>query len=301
MSDARLPHISPLYHVRTVREFTRDLDFLLRYYQPVDLSTFVENNRSGKTSPKPTFLLSFDDGLRSFYDTIAPILLQKGVPAICFLNSDFVDNEALFFRYKAALLIDLLNTKSHRKTTSDFLELKEFTGDPEMILRKLKYEHTPLIDELASLLNLDLKHFLKKEKPYLTTDQIKNLQKQGFDFGAHSVDHPLYVDISPEAQWQQTTASIDAVTKIIQPKYKTFSFPFTDFGVSQTLFERLHREKRVDLTFGCAGQKADSAPHHYQRLPFEHGHFSGREIHNAEMLFCFGKRLVGKNTIHRGL
>jgi hypothetical protein len=35
-----------------------------------------------------------------------PILRRKGVPATVFVNSDFVDNQDLFFRFKAALIID---------------------------------------------------------------------------------------------------------------------------------------------------------------------------------------------------
>jgi len=301
VSDAHLPHIDPLYPVKSVKEFTRDLDFLFTYYEPIDLATFVESKRAGRLSQKPHFLLSFDDGLRSFYDTVAPILTEKGVPAICFLNSSFVDNKDLFFRYKTGLLIDSLLRDNQRKLATEFLSSLGFHGEPETILRKLKYHETPLLDGLATELELDFAAFLRTEKPYMTSEQIRSLQNKGFDFGAHSIDHPLYSDLSAEAQWHQTTASMDAVTEAFHPRYKTFSFPFTDFGVSQTLFERLQREKKVDLTFGCAGLKSDSAPRHHQRIAFERARISGREIHNAEMLYCFGQRLIGKNTIKRSL
>ena len=108
VSDIPMPHIRHLYRVKTVAEFERDLDFLLKHYTPIDFHELPNLLQHKPRSGKPPMLLSFDDGLREFYDPIAPILLRKGIPAICFLNSGFLDNKDLFFRYKASLLIDFL-------------------------------------------------------------------------------------------------------------------------------------------------------------------------------------------------
>lgn len=112
VSDSYLAHIHHLYHPKTTKQFISDLDFLLKHYCPMDINEVISFRDSSKKRSKPGFFLSFDDGLKEFYEIIAPVLLKKGIPAACFLNSGFVDNKDLFYRYKASLLCEyFLNEK----------------------------------------------------------------------------------------------------------------------------------------------------------------------------------------------
>ena len=115
ISDEEMPHIKHLYPVKGVKSFIKDLEFLLKHYTPINYDEFSALYRNNESPRKPSFLLSFDDGLREFHDIISPILIKKGIPAICFLNSGFVDNKALFYRYKSSLIIEKLQTHSHFK------------------------------------------------------------------------------------------------------------------------------------------------------------------------------------------
>ena len=82
-------------------------------YKPIttfELKKFITENSA---LPKNAFLLSFDDGLKEVFTTIAPILLKKGVPASFFINPCFIDNNELFYRYKISLLIFILSICLH--------------------------------------------------------------------------------------------------------------------------------------------------------------------------------------------
>ena len=103
VSDTPLPHISPLYRHRTEKEFREDMDWFTAHYTPIHWYEIEEYERN----KKPAFCLTFDDGLKEFYTIVAPILEEKKIPCVCFLNSAFVDNKDLMFRYKEAL------TKQH--------------------------------------------------------------------------------------------------------------------------------------------------------------------------------------------
>ncbi len=103
VSDEYLPHIHPIYHPKTITEFSGDLDYLLKYFQPVDMETVFSYSKKEKLIAKPSFHLSFDDGLREVYDIITPILYKRGIPFSVFVNSDFVDNRNLFFRHREVL------------------------------------------------------------------------------------------------------------------------------------------------------------------------------------------------------
>ncbi len=114
VSDADLAHVRHLFSYRNTSEFKEDLDFFLRHYKPLGLSDLLVSLKNDGTLPKKSFLLSFDDGFREIYDTVAPILREKGVPATFFLNSAFLDNKHLFYRHKASVLVDVVQ-KSNQK------------------------------------------------------------------------------------------------------------------------------------------------------------------------------------------
>ncbi len=297
ISDGEMPHIRNLYTVKGVKAFTNDLDFLLKYYSPIGYQEFRELKENGRKPQKPSFLLSFDDGLKEFHDVIAPILLQKGIPAICFLNSDFIDSKALFFRYKASLLIDEL--KKNPQLAKSITDLFDDSENLSQALLSIRYRQRELLDEVASRLNYDFDVFLKEQAPYLTTEQVNTLINQGFHFGAHSIDHPEYQYISLDEQLRQTTESVESVCDKFNLDYRIFAFPFTDHNVSKEFFTRLKKQKTTDFTFGCAGQKEDEVSTNFQRIPFEMEHLSGRQIHNAELLYYLLKMPFGKNELRR--
>ena len=302
VSDVPVPHVSELYRVKKIEEFEKDLDFLLTHYQPLGIEDLVEISRTGELSKRLGFFLSFDDGLREFYDYIAPILLRKGIPAGCFLNTAFVDNQDLFFRYKVSLLIH------HFKNNREDLQIKAVDAWRERepgysnIIQKLltiKYDNRDQLDELAKLVGLDFDHYLKTQQPYLTSEQIFELKDQGFYFGGHSVDHPEYQYLELEQQLEQTNQSVASVMEKYKMKYGTFSFPFTDHKVSADFFNTIKKEKQIALTFGTAGLKKEKIPFHFQRIPFEVGNLTAREVLNGELLYYLIKGPLGKNTIHR--
>jgi peptidoglycan/xylan/chitin deacetylase (PgdA/CDA1 family) len=297
ISDEEMPHIKHLYPVKGVKAFINDLDFLLKHYTPINYHEFLELCRTHKQPRKPSFLLSFDDGLKEFHDVIAPILLQKGIPAICFLNSNFIDNKDLFYRYKSSLIIDKI--KKDPQLNKGIQKL--FAGPQNNIenILSITYQNRDLLNELANLIFYDFNDFLSKQSPYLTSDQIKSLIKQGFYFGAHSLDHPEYQYIDLQEQIRQTKECIQNICTDFSIDYKIFSFPFTDHNVSKEFFRHIKENNIAENTFGCAGQKKDIVSTNFQRIPFEMKSLSGKQILNSELLYYLLKIPFGKNMIYR--
>ena len=248
---------------------------MLEHYQSISLQDLIAQNREGNTIDKNCFHLTFDDGLSEFYTIVAPILKEKNVHATVFLNTDFIDNKELFFRFKASILFD---------------QLKE-----DAIL-SISYNDRNTLDELAKKNEIDFNDYLIKGKPYLSSNQINELINDGFTFGAHSKNHPLYNKLSIDDQLSQTRKSIDYVTKNFNLDYRVFSFPFTDDGVSKAFFDEIGNS--TDLTFGCAGIKEDNANNHLQRLAME-TEKSGKEIIKGEYLYYILKEKAGKHKIIR--
>ena len=296
ISNQELPHIKHLYKVKNLKQFEKDLDYLLKHFQPIDLDTFLDSAKLSRLT-KPYILLSFDDGLVEFYHLISPLLLKKGVPAMCFLNSDFVNNKALFYRYKASLLIEEISlNKSYEQIVEAFFNNNN--GYHKNLL-SIDYKNKESLDDLALQLNFNFSNFLNKEKPYLTSDQIRELINQGFHFGAHSQNHPKYQFLDHPKQLEQTITSIRFVSKEFNQKLNTFSFPFTDYDVSSAFFNTLNNSEQIAATFGTAGLKKESISNHFQRIPFEEKNLTSKEILNAELFYYLLKQPIGKNLIVR--
>lgn len=280
VADEPLPHIRHLYRPRSTKEFEKDLDTFLKHYRPVSVDEL-----SGKLPEGNCFLLSFDDGLRQFHDFVAPILLRKGIPCICFLNSAFLDNRELFYRFKESLLADALKARPQKGLPA-----------PEEILR-IPYKDRSLLDKWALQAGVDFEAYLREERPYMTREEIRSLAQKGFRFGGHSIDHPRYSEISPKERLRQTRVSCSVAAEISSGNRLYFSFPHSDDTIPATFFAEI-RDK-VEYTFGTAGLKQDSVPRHLQRIPMEQGTLTANEILKNEYAYYLLKKPLFKNRINR--
>ncbi|MEM9824834.1 MAG: polysaccharide deacetylase family protein, partial [Bacteroidota bacterium] len=228
----KLPHIQQLYTPRNEQQFRADLDCLLQHFTPIGLTDLLDHLQNGKKLPRPAFHLSFDDGLREVYDFAFPILKEKGIPATVFLNSAFVDNRDLFFRYKASLLIETLTTsplpQNLLEQIGELLQIKPTFSNVTLRQKILNitYSEKEILDEIAQICSYRFDDFLQSQKPYLDHRQISALIKAGFSIGAHSVDHPLYAQLPLTQQIKQTQESINWIVEQFELPYKCFAFPF---------------------------------------------------------------------------
>jgi len=277
VSDEECPHIKHLYLYKTIKQFEADIEYLSKEYQAIGASD-LPDVISGRYKGKKIMLLTFDDGLRQMYDIVAPILLKKGIPAVFFLNTDFIDNKDLMFRYKASLATDMGRAKPSILKARNNEEIK----------RNISAE---FMDEIES--------FLRDYKPYMTTDQIKSIVRQGFAIGAHSCSHPYYSGLSIPEQLSETMDSMSILKADFGIKEKLFAFPFTDDGVSNQFFDSIFEGNKIDFSFGGAGIKRDTHRRQFQRIPMEGWNASAEQILKSEYLYYLLRMPLGKNTIVR--
>lgn len=259
VDDSIPTFVRNLYKPKTIAEFNSDLDLFLKYYKPINLEKVIQYNQGIISLKEPSFHLTFDDGLSNFYDIVVPILKKRNIPATVFLNTDFVDNKELFYRYKEVLI------------------------DKEIQNQTI---HTEIVQ-----------NFLANKKPYLSLKQIKELQQQGFTFGSHSLNHPLYTSISLEEQIRQTANSVQWIDEKLKEKYKVFSFPFHDIGVSKQFFSEI--KSTIDLTFGTSAINLDEIKSNLQRLDMEKSGKYPYLFLLKKHIFFLVKRIFNRHIIHR--
>ena len=300
VSDENLPHIRQVIQYKNIRQFEEDIDCLSKHFQWVNWQEFKDFTSGNFKPQKKIALLTFDDGLREFYDIVAPILERKGIYACNFINPAFIDNHDIMFRCKASLLIEEL--EKQKNIHPEIYNILSLDSHIEVkILRseilKITYQERDILDLLAEKLEFDFKSYLKEYRPYLTTEELENLTNRGFGISSHSWDHPKFGTLSLEQQMESIHKTF-VYLKENNFLYDSFAFPFTDFGVKNSFFEELFKNKEIYCSFGAAGVKLDSVERNFHRIPMEMGENAER-ILKKEIAYFKLKKLINKNRIVR--
>lgn len=270
VSDKDLPYIKHLYQYRDVDTFCKDLDYLQQHFRPISWREIDE----AEAAHIPSFCLTFDDGMREVYTTIAPILLERHIPAVFFLNSAFVDNKQLFYRYKVSLIIE-----------EGLKRGKPAAWKQQMLA--LQYADQPQIDALAKTFGIDFNDFLHSEQPYLTYRQIQELQASGFEFGGHTVDHPHLYQLTDSERQEQVTTCMQQLEQHIHLQNNLFAYPFGQELLSEAALQTL--QNGMDAVFGTANLTSATQPL-YNRVWMEGVDYPAEDIIRGEYLRAIIKR-----------
>jgi len=301
ISNRKLAHIENIYPVRSVDLFEADLETLLEYFKPISIDELYKYVDNDETVETPVFHLTFDDGLKELYTIIAPLLEKRNIPATFFVNTAFVDNKALFYRYKVSLLIERTKeTEQYCTILANKLALENSNYETlKQHLLQLKYADEPLINALATLVGVDFDKYLQQEQPYLTTEQLSDLQQRGFCIASHSVDHPFFGAITDEEKKMQVTESFAFLKTNFQLTQHYFSFPFSDLDVESSFIDWLYTHSECLLSFGTAGLKADYDKRHLHRVAFDGTLQSAENIIKNQYFNFFIKIFLKRNKFQR--
>ena len=306
VSDEPVPYIRNLYAFKNVRQFEADVDYLLRNFEPVSLTDIIKHQNEGRSFSKTSFLLTFDDGLRQVYDTVMPVLARKGVPAALFLNPAFVDNKELFYDIKKGLIFQHLHSSSVslpliRKIGQSLGQRISTLKELYTLVQSINYQCKQQADVIGTLLDIDFSGFVQQYAPFMTTDQIKTCIRNGFQAGAHSIDHPLYRNIPLEEQIRQTKESVNWVCERFNLPYRSFAFPHVDEGVSDAFFSSLLHDEhfRLDMIMGNRTGMAETHHKVLHRFIGENPLLPAETMVKAVLSYQLMRKTFGLSAIKR--
>lgn len=272
ITETENPLVKNLYKTKNTRQFTDDLEFLLKNFRPISVETLKKRILNNQPIPRNSFLITFDDGFKEAAEIAAPILKNKGIPAIFFVTTSLIDNQSMFYRNKVSLLIEHIeNQKLSDKTINEQFKQTQvpFLQNAKQSLLAITYKNNHEIDHLAQLFELNTNDYLKKYRPYFTTQQVQTLLKEGFTIGGHTIDHPRFSEINFTEQIRQTTESLTVLQQKFQLKNNFFAFPFDSLNVTEKFFTQLIQQNKIDLFFGSEYLSNDIYPQIVQRIWLE--------------------------------
>lgn len=303
VSDADVPHVRHLYKYRDVRGFEADLDFLLRHFTPVSLYQIIAHLDGREALPQRCFHVTFDDGFREIHDVVAPLLLKKGIPATFFLNTAFLGGHRMAHHNKISLLLDRMPRPlpDQLRKEIELLLPPVSESDFKRRLLSVRYANQQILDRVATVAGIDIDHYIATARPYLSPEEVIDLIKQGFAIGAHSIDHPLYADLSLEEQITQTRQSVDFIVDRFGIKTRAFAFPHSDVGVGPEFFNEMFNSGSLDICFGTGG----SIPHFHhrnvERVGMEKNPGTAEAIFAREYARAFYYKSFGKFPLQNSL
>lgn len=166
---------------------------------------------------------------------------------------------ALVLPTKEKLLIDAVAREQSAAIRGEnqprLLSLAGVSASPNLSsrIRVVSYRQRSVLDDLGEALQCDFQEYLASERPYLSSQQVDALLRQGFTVGAHSVDHPLYAELNLDDQLRQTRESMQWLSERFQIKCQSLALPYRDNGVSLDFFKAIFAEGNLKVSFGTGG------------------------------------------------
>jgi peptidoglycan/xylan/chitin deacetylase (PgdA/CDA1 family) len=247
------PWIEHLYPCKTPQAFERDLRYLRESYRVVGYEQVAAHTEQGATLPRHSVSLTFDDGFATCFSIVRPLLLRYGVPCTFFIVKGTVDNRGMLWRNKASLCLGevaRLPEADVARVLSTFnsrLRLRlESRDELHRWIAGLEHRHLDLVDAACEFLGLDIAQVLRAERPYMTSEQILGLHRDGFTIGAHSCSHPRLHELSG---WDEVEREIVdsclAVRQLTGQKKVPFAIPFNGIHLDRERLAALRARHEI--------------------------------------------------------
>lgn len=183
VSSEKVDYATGIHHYRSLGQFKKEIDLVLKWFYPLSPSQLKEHLEYGTPIPKKSVLFSFDMGLKNQYEIIAPVLQEKGIPALFMIRRELIGNNNLWIPYCKGFLLNVLQNEI--LSISQQVRLYDLLGHPSQQSQRilqLKTCDLHILHEIESFLGIE--HPNQKEASiFMDEFHINQLQSKGFTIG----------------------------------------------------------------------------------------------------------------------
>jgi len=195
--DSFKPNVSA-----TPQDFERQMGYLAKWFHVISLKDLVEWLDGRKELPPYAALITFDDGYLDNYTSAVPILRKYNFPALIFLTTSHIGTDAPFYWDMAAYCFShtendhLTFPDGHVESWSNQKQLERVSKNWIELMKTLpQTEKQIYVQNLPVLLGVSVPPGFF-QKLMIDWDQVRELQKGGIEFGAHTMHHPILTRIT---------------------------------------------------------------------------------------------------------
>lgn len=215
----------PFRYHHTVAEFEAHLDWLGTRCTPVTLEEFARWKRGEWRPRKPPVFVTFDDGYRNNALLAAPLLKRKGIPALFFLASGYIDGERVLWPDEVFARVCAWTAPTLDGPAGTTRAIPQSPTEREAVALSI-------VEECKGLPNAQRLEFIAElaratpscdplvdpdAQSFMSWDDVRGLAGAGFDLGSHTVTHPILRSLSPgdlRRELRESRATVEARTGV---------------------------------------------------------------------------------------
>ena len=209
------------------RVFAAHIALLKRHFSPLALEEATERLRTRKL-PARAVCVTFDDGYADNFLNALPILESFGVPATCFIATDYMDGGCMF----NDRVIEALRRWPARDIDVSWLGLGKLSlatpgsrhAAVGRILEALKYlqpdERSANADRMAEAAGAGAACNVM-----MTETQVSQLANRGVSIGAHTCSHPILAKLADAEARREISESRSRLESLLGRPVRLFAYP----------------------------------------------------------------------------
>jgi peptidoglycan/xylan/chitin deacetylase (PgdA/CDA1 family) len=210
--------------------FERQMAYLSRHYHLLSLRQMLALAETGDLPPG-AMAVTFDDGYQDNFTHAFPILKKYGVPATIFLATGSIGTGVplwyeqvliAFERTQSASFTDPRDGRAYDITPVGDRRALVFRILPELMKMEAE-ERLRVVKKIIRALGEAEE--ISDPDLMLTWDQVRQMRREGIEFGAHTVTHPILSRQKPEGVWWELVTSKSKVESELQEEIPLFAYP----------------------------------------------------------------------------
>ena len=215
--------------------FENQIKFLKKKYNFISLKHYAEVlNGQRDDFPDNPIIITIDDGYSDNYTVAYPILKKYSVPATIFLTTDFITHKSWLWSNKLEYILKKssmrnfsfpLGSENIYFSVDDFHNWHRSQLTIFNYLRNLGNEKDLFVDELSSYLKVEMPDHATNEFLPLTWSQIREMQRNGVQFGSHTCSHPILSSIHGEDLKREIISSKKEIESKLMCDVLCFCYP----------------------------------------------------------------------------
>jgi peptidoglycan/xylan/chitin deacetylase (PgdA/CDA1 family) len=212
-------------------DFARQMEYVWRWFNVISTRDLVNWLNGGKSLPPHAALITFDDGYLDNYTFAYPTLRKYNFPATIFLTTNHIENDVPFYWDLVAYCLYHTRRESiqlpdgTQQSWGNRLELDHASGKLIESLKALsENEKKGWVARLPDMLDISIPaDFFRKLM--LSWDQVREMNRNGIEFGGHTMSHPILTRIPLEKAKEEIEGSKARVEQELGEKILGFAYP----------------------------------------------------------------------------
>jgi peptidoglycan/xylan/chitin deacetylase (PgdA/CDA1 family) len=208
------------HSVRDAAWFDDVISFLRSKYTFVDIESLYQYYL-GRITLENSCHITVDDGHKSFYDVVFPVLKRHRVPASIYVSPRICEQKANYWFQE----VQGYDQNQFKRIISDMLGVPLNILEPYSIDSLLKTRSIHQIHEIIERYR-KVARAPQKEFQNMTVQSLKEVERSGLiTIGAHTISHPvLRIEDDANSQYE-ISQSVSELSNLLNRKVEYFTYP----------------------------------------------------------------------------